>query len=110
MRILALDVGEKRIGVALSDPLGMLATPLTTIQYQDEDFALEEIRRLVDDNEASRMVVGMPLTMSGKKGPQAKLVAGFIERLKQTVSVPIVSVDERLSSVQAERMLRESGT
>jgi putative Holliday junction resolvase len=109
LRVLALDVGERRIGVALSDPLKMLATPLATVNRVNEPDDLREISRLVDDNEVSEIVVGLPLSMSGRKGDQARLVEKFSKVLAEAVDVPIRLVDERLSSVQAERFISDSG-
>ena len=109
MRVLALDVGEKRIGVALSDPTGLLATPLTTIERKGQDSDIDEALRLATEHEVSEIVVGLPLSMSGRRGPQAGRVDAFVRALAQRTDIPLKSVDERLSSVQAERMLRESG-
>ena len=111
MRIIALDVGERRIGVALSDPTGTLASPLTTINHASEGIqpTLDAIVRLVQENEASEIVVGIPVSMSGREGPQARVIRDFVKRLAERTTVPIRRVDERLSSVQAERMLRDSG-
>jgi len=111
MRIIALDVGERRIGVALSDPTGTLATPLATIEQPSDDIrpTLDEIVRLVQENEASEIVVGIPVLLSGREGSQARTTRDFVRRLAERTAVPIRRVDERLSSVQAERMLRDSG-
>ena len=109
MRVLALDVGEKRIGVALSDPTGLLATPLTTIERKGQDSDIDEALRLATEHEVSEIVVGLPLSMSGRRGPQAGRVDAFVRALAGRTDIPLKSVDERLSSVQAERMLRESG-
>ncbi|MCH7745606.1 MAG: Holliday junction resolvase RuvX [Chloroflexi bacterium] len=109
MRILALDVGEKRIGVALSDPTGLLATPLTTIERKGQDSDIDAALRLATEHEVGEIVVGLPLSMSGRRGPQAGRVDAFVRALAERTDLPLKSVDERLSSVQAERMLRESG-
>ena len=109
MRFLSLDVGEKRIGVALSDPTGMLATPLTTIRRTGEAPDVDEVLRLADEHEVGEIIVGMPLSLSGHKGPQAHRVARFEAALAQRAAVPVTSVDERYSSVQAEGLLRASG-
>ena len=109
MRILALDVGEKRIGVALSDPTGLLATPLTTIERKGQDSDIDAALRLATEHEVGEIVVGLPLSMSGRRGPQAGRVDAFVRALAERTDIPLKSVDERLSSVQAERMLRESG-
>ena len=109
MRIIALDIGEKRIGVALSDPTGTIATPLTTIERDSQSDDIGEILRLASEHDAEEMVVGMPLSMSGRRGPQAGRTAAYIRELSARTDMPIKQVDERLSSVQAERLLRESG-
>jgi putative Holliday junction resolvase len=109
LRVLALDVGEKRIGVALGDPTGLLASPLTTISRTGESADVDEVLRLARQHEVSEIIVGLPLSMSGAVGPQAKLVSGFTDVLADRVDVPVKSVDERLSTVEAERLLRESG-
>ena len=109
MRILALDVGEKRIGVALSDPTGVLASPLTTIESKGQDSDIDEVLRLAEEHEAGEIVVGLPLSMSGRRGPQAGRVDAFVRAMAERTDIPLKSMDERLSSVQAERMLRESG-
>ena len=109
MRVLSLDVGEKRIGVALGDPTGLLASPLTTISRTGESADVDEVLRLARQHEVSEIIVGLPLSMSGAVGPQAKLVSGFIDVLADRADVPVKSVDERLSTVEAERLLRESG-
>lgn len=109
MRVMSLDVGERRIGVALSDPLGIIATPLTTITVEDFDSSVVEIESLVSDNDVAQIIVGLPLSMSGARGPQARSVARFVKLLEAKTVVPVSMVDERLSSVQAERMLQDAG-
>jgi putative Holliday junction resolvase len=109
LRILALDFGEKRIGVALSDPTGLLASPITTIAVGEDESGLEGILSIAAENEVGEIVVGMPFSLSGRKGPQARLVRDFIGLLSEQTDIPITPVDERLSSVEAERRMRESG-
>ena len=109
MRILALDVGEKRIGVALCDPTELLASPLTTITRTEESSDVDEVLRLVAQHDAGEIIVGLPVSLSGRMGPQAERVAEFADLLVERATIPVKSVDERLSSVQAERLLRESG-
>jgi putative Holliday junction resolvase len=109
MRIMALDVGDRRIGVALSDPSGLLATPLTAVDRLDaQPSEFDEILRLAQENEIESIVVGMPITLSGKLGRQARQVRDFIKELSDLTDLPIVTVDERYSTVQAQRMLNES--
>ena len=111
MRILALDVGDRRIGVALSDPLGMLASPLTTIDRAtpDTDTAIDTILALADQHEAAEILVGIPYLMSGRIGAQARITLDFAQALATRTHIPVTQADERLSSVQADRMLTQSG-
>ncbi len=106
---MALDVGERRIGVALSDPLGLLARPLTTITRTSEQDDIEAVLRLAREHGAEEVLVGMPISLSGRRGPQARRTAQFIHSLKARSELPVKSQDERFSSVEAERLLRESG-
>ncbi len=107
--MMALDVGERRTGVALSDPLGMLATPLTTIESESESAVIGEVTRLAADNDVGEIIVGMPRMLSGRLGPQARVVARLVASLAERASVPVKTVDERYTSVEAERIVRESG-
>ena len=109
MRIMALDVGDRRIGVALSDPTGLLATPLTAVDRLDaRPSEFDEIISLAQENEVETIVVGMPVTLAGKLGRQARQVRDFISELSERTDLPIETVDERYSTVQAQRMLNES--
>ena len=109
MRVLALDVGEKRIGVALSDPDGILASPHSTITSTSEADDIDAVLRLAVGNGAEEIVVGLPVSLSGKIGPQARVVRRFAEILSGRASVPVTTVDERYSTVEAERLIREAG-
>ncbi len=109
MRILALDVGESRIGLALSDPTGLLASPIDAIDLDGREPAHERAARHASGMELSEIVVGMPYSMSGERGRQAGRVAAFVRELASLVDVPITTVDERLSTAQAERLLRGQG-
>ena len=109
MRVLALDFGERRIGVALSDPTGMLASPLTTLTRGRGGSDVEMVLRLAAENDVAEIVVGMPVSLSGRRGPQANRVARFVDALRRETGIPVLSADERYSTVQAERSLRESG-
>jgi putative Holliday junction resolvase len=103
---LALDVGDRRVGVAVSDPTRSLARPLTIIRRRSrrEDFA--RIARLVEEQGATGLVVGHPLNMDDTVGPQARRTQRYAAALEQAVSVPIVLWDERLSSEEAAERLR----
>lgn len=109
MRILALDVGESRIGLALSDPTGLLASPIKALELNDGEAAHDQAARRASDLELSEIVVGMPYSMSGERGRQAGRVAAFVRELARLVEVPVTTVDERLSTAQAERLLRGQG-
>lgn len=104
-RILGLDVGHVRIGVALSDPLGILATPHSVIQCVSLEKDAETIAQLVRDNEVKTIVAGLPLNQHGDEGPQAAKVREFLDILKQHVDVEIDTMDERFTSAIAERVL-----
>ena len=109
MRSLALDVGDKRIGVAVSDPTGILATPLTTIGCSGRSSDVREVLRLAAQHDAGEIIVGMPVSLSGRMHGQAELVAEFTNLLAASTTIPVKSVDERFSTIQATRLLRESG-
>ncbi len=104
-RVIGLDVGDVRIGVAVSDPLGIIAQPHTVIQRTELAKDLEAIRAVVVDREATRIVAGLPLNREGKPGPQAEKVLEFIEALRPVAGVDIETQDERFSTAAAERML-----
>ena len=106
---MGLDVGEKRIGVALGDPLGIIASALTVVERKTDEAALKQIIELVRENEVERIVVGLPRSLDGSLGKQAQSVQHFIESLKGCAQLPIVTWDERLSTVAAERALLEMG-
>jgi putative holliday junction resolvase len=102
-RILALDHGEARCGVAVSDPSGTLATPLPAVERPDTKKGLAVLAGVVVDQEAERVVVGLPRTLAGREGEQAERARVFAERLGGKVSVPVELHDERLTSRLAER-------
>lgn len=108
-RTLALDVGERRIGVAVSDPTGLIAQPLLVIERRGAQADLARIAALGVEQSADRVVVGYPLTLAGTSGVQAQRVDRFIEQLRAAVRVEVVTADERLSTVAAERSLLEGG-
>jgi len=109
MHILGLDIGEKRIGVALSDPLGIMAGALTVVERTTDDAALKQIIDLARENEVERIVVGMPRSLDGSLGKQAQAVQSFVDLLKEHTRLPVVTWDERLSTVAAERTMLEVG-
>ncbi len=109
MRTLGLDIGDKRIGVAISDPEEILASPLATITREDDKKAIDDIIKLVDQNDVERIVVGLPYSLDGSIGGQANKVMDFAERLSQYTRASMEIWDERLSTVAVERLLREAG-
>ena len=105
VRILGLDVGERRIGVALSDALGITAQGLETIEREN---ALVEISDLIKEHDIKKIIVGMPFNMNGSKGERARLTDDFIALLRCKVGIEVTTVDERLTTVQGERILLEA--
>ncbi len=106
-RVLALDVGNKRIGVAYSDPLGISANPLPYIPNDEKVF--EKIKDLIDEYNIGKVVIGLPLTLKGEEGEQAKITREFAENLKEHIpDIDIEFVDERFTTSLAEQHLRET--
>ena len=103
MRILALDAGEARCGCAVCDPTGTVVTPLDPVARPDTRRGLDTLARFVREREVEQIVVGLPLTMRGEEGEQARWTRRFAERLAEVVDVPVVMHDERLTTRQAER-------
>jgi putative Holliday junction resolvase len=108
VRILGLDIGSKRIGVAISDELGFTAQGLETISCKSPEQDAAAIFRLTEKYSAEEIVVGIPYNMDGTVGPQAEKVRATIETIKQQVTIPIREWDERLSTAAAERVLLEA--
>jgi putative Holliday junction resolvase len=108
---MALDYGERGVGVAISDELQLTVRPLTTIRREKRrrSEVIERISELVAENEIATLVVGLPLNMDGSRGAAVDRVESFVSDLRRSVSIPIVTVDERLSSREADRILREMG-
>lgn len=107
-RVMGLDVGDVRTGVAMSDPLGMIASPHSVIPVENMDADCRAVAKLAADNDVVEIVVGMPLDRNGEVGPQARKVQAFVERLRESVSVPVATQDERFSTASAERALIEA--
>lgn len=103
---LGLDVGKKRIGIAGCDGTGLIATGLTTLERRSFQQDVEAIRQLMMERQVQVLVVGLPYTMNGSLGFQAKQVQKFAQRLAQALQIPVEYVDERLTSFQAEQMLQ----
>lgn len=109
MRMLGLDVGDRRIGIALSDALGLTAQRLQVLERTSAAGDVAAVEALVAEHQVARVIVGLPLTMAGAQGPQAKKVLAFAHQLRRRLSVPVECVDERLTTVQGERALIETG-
>jgi putative Holliday junction resolvase len=107
-RVLGLDVGSKRIGLAISDLLGITAQGLETLQRQNKRLDFGHLEKVIRDYEVTEIVVGYPLRMSGAEGIQAEKMQGFAEELHRRFQLPVHLWDERLSSAQANRLLRET--
>ena len=108
-RVMALDVGERRIGVAVSDPSGTLARPHAVIHRRSKVMDFAAVARLVTELEVERVVVGLPLSLNGEIGPQARRVTRYAQALAQALEVPVELYDERYSTVTADALLAESG-
>ena len=109
MRILALDFGQRRIGAALSDALEITAQPLAVIERIGAAADLQAVAKLIAGHDVECVVIGLPLTLKGERGPQAQRALAFGDALKRVISVPIEWVDERFTTAQASRALREAG-
>ena len=104
-RILGLDIGERRIGLAISTPEGRLAVPLRILEREKEPAAIEAIAEVARAEDVTALVVGYPLSLDGTAGQQARRVEAFARRLQKSTGLPLELWDERLTSVQAERSL-----
>jgi putative Holliday junction resolvase len=107
MRILGLDVGDRTIGVAVCDPLGLTAQGITTVKRKNEALDIEEIVKICKEYNVESIVSGLPKNMNGTIGPQGEKVQKFCEKLKETLDLPIKMWDERLTTVAANRAMLE---
>ncbi|CAN2199296.1 COG0816 Predicted endonuclease involved in recombination (possible Holliday junction resolvase in Mycoplasmas and B. subtilis) [Candidatus Nanopelagicaceae bacterium] len=107
-RRIAFDYGDVRTGVALCDPDGILASPLCVLDTKSKDF-FNEISSLLSEHEPIRIFIGKPLNMAGDTGESAKKVEAFVEQIQSITTLPIQLIDERLSTVSAQRKLKEAG-
>ncbi len=105
MRILGLDVGSKRIGIAISDELGWTAQGVTTLYRRNGEGDLREIRDIARQYGVEKIVVGLPRNMDGSLGTQAQMAIEFVQELREILDVPIITWDERLSTIEATKML-----
>lgn len=109
MRVLGLDLGSRRIGVALSDPEGTIASPLLTLERRGDTRDVAAVGELVRTHEVGEIVVGLPLHMNGRRGADADRARRFARGLSESTGLRVDTLDERLTTVEAERALRESG-
>ena len=107
-RILAIDYGTRRMGLAVSDPLGITAQGLETLQRKNKRSDFARLERLLREYRVREIVLGNPLRMSGEEGAQSQKVAEFAEELRRRFSIPVHLWDERLTSAEANRLLREA--
>ncbi len=108
-RMLGLDVGARRTGVALSDPTGTLASPLTTLARLDDSQGFEAIMALAREHSVEAIVVGLPVSLDGELHGQGREVAAFIEQLRGVSPVPVAEWNEQFTTAEAERLLRQAG-
>ena len=109
MRIMALDIGEKRVGVAISDPDERVASPVVVLPSEEVRTCARSFRNVLEDWEPELIVCGLPMTLAGEEGPQAQRIKEFAAEVSRATSLPIEFADERLSSAEAKRSLREKG-
>ena len=109
MRIMAIDYGDAHTGIAISDPTGFLAGSTTTIHSRKAEVVLEELARMVQENKVDELVMGFPRNMDGTEGPRAELYRAFADRVEEVTGLKPVLWDERRTTVDAHRILFESG-
>ncbi|SKC69661.1 Holliday junction resolvase RuvX [Maledivibacter halophilus] len=105
MRLMGLDVGDKTIGVAVSDLLGLTAQGVETIKRTGNKVAINRLRELISEKNVTKLVVGLPKNMNGTLGPQGEKVLSFVDKIKDKIDIEVVLWDERLTTVAAEKML-----
>ena len=110
MRVLAIDYGTKRVGIAVSDPTGIIAQPLEFILAEPADKFWSRLDSILKEKEVGRIIVGMPRNMDGSFGPAAQRVEGFVGELRAKGPIPVQTLDERLTTRQAERVLIQGNT
>ncbi len=110
MRLMGLDVGDVRIGVAVSDPTGVVVEPRDAVKAGTRAGAIEQIAQLVESEEIGQVVVGMPVSLDGGVGRQGEKTKVFVELLEERISIPVRTWDESYSSLAADGIMRESGS
>lgn len=106
---IALDIGSVRIGVAISDALGFLAHPYCTLKWKSIEKLIKNVQKIIEDEQIDTLIVGLPYTLKGTKSEQTKNIIKIIEQLREHISIPIETIDERLTTKLAETMLQQSG-
>ena len=109
MRIMALDIGEKRVGIAVSDPGERVASPVCVLPAEEVRANAKSFQRVLEDWDPQLLLCGLPVTLSGEEGPQAQRIRSFVENVVQNTGIKHEFADERLSSAEAKRSLREKG-
>ena len=109
MRVLAIDLGSKNIGIAVSDALGLTVRPLETIKRSSDEKTIAQVKAVVDDLEVEAVVLGLPVRLDGTMGDAANAVMSFKEKLCARIDVPVMTQDERLTSYEAEQIMSERG-
>ena len=109
MRVLGLDIGDRRIGLAICDDKGLLAVPAGTITRTNRSRDVASVIQAATERGAGRIVAGMPYSIDGSLGPQARKVQALIKSLQASTNLPVETIDERYSTAEAERIMRESG-
>lgn len=105
-RVIGLDIGDKWVGVALSDPMGVIARPLTVVERRDELTDVEALSDLIDHHQAARVIIGLPRLLTGVTGTQAEKVQLFSQRLASIIDVPVFFQDERFSTAGAKEIMK----
>ena len=109
MRVLALDIGEVRVGIAVSDPRGRIASPVCVMPASEVEGNAASFRRVLEDWEPELLVCGLPLTLAGEEGPQAERIRAVACRISRQTGLPVKYADERLTSSEAKQILRRQG-
>lgn len=109
MRVMAVDYGDARTGVAISDPTGLLAGFTTVIQSHNSDFVAREIAKLVQTHGVEELIMGFPRNMDGTEGPRAALYRAFAAQLEEITGLPVTLWDERRTTIEAHAILHDSG-
>ena len=109
MRALGVDVGERRVGLAVSDPSGLIASPLGVLTREEHTDAVAEVLARAQELDAEAIVVGMPIDLRGEEGVAARHMGEFVERLRAATELPVETCDERLTSAAAARAMQEAG-